>query len=145
VSTSIVDLWRAGKLPIRAGLYRADGAAIVARYDPNSPGGLSLLDQFSLEAVMRADPDYVTHIDITVKHELACGGGCLVAGEGSYGSEGFFARIDAANMLIWVVYLEDSNPFVNVTVESTFATFTSSSGLVITIDLEASEFHPNPT
>jgi hypothetical protein len=140
VPTSIVDLWLAGTLPIHSALYRADGTAITVRFEPSAPGGLSLLEPFPFEAAMRADPDYVSQIDITVQQELPDGTGYLVCGEGSYGSDGFFGRLGATKSLIWVVYLENCNPFVSVAVESTLAIFTSSSDVVITVDLEAPGF-----
>jgi hypothetical protein len=137
VSTSIVDLWLAGTLPIHSALYRADGTAITVRFDPSVPGGLSLLEPFSVEAAMQVDPDYVSRIDIIVQQELRGGAGYLVCGEGSYGSDGFFGRLDAAKRPIWVVFLENCNPFVSVAVESTLARFTSSSDVLIVVDLEA--------
>jgi hypothetical protein len=140
MSTSIVDLWLTGTLPIRSALYRADGAAITVRFEPSAPGGLLLLEPFSFEAAMRADPDCVSRIDITVQQELPGGAGYLVCGEGSYGSDGFFGRLDAAKRLVWVVFLEKCNPFVSATVESTLAIFTSSSGVAIVVDLEAPDF-----
>jgi hypothetical protein len=140
VPKSIVDLWLAETLPIRSALYRADGTSIAVRFQPSVPGGLSLLEPFSLEAAMRVDPDYVTQIDTTVQQELSGDAGYLVCGYGSYGSEGFFGRLDSDKRLIWVVYLENCNPFISVSVESTFATFKSSSGVTITVDLETPEF-----
>ncbi|EAM8245442.1 hypothetical protein CLL99_003417, partial [Salmonella enterica subsp. enterica serovar Thompson] len=38
---------------------------------------------------------------------------CCV-GEGSYGSEGFVAYLDENKNLVWVLYSEESNPFINV-------------------------------
>jgi len=89
---------------------------------------------------MQAEPDYVSHVDITVQQDLPGGTGYLVCGEGSYGSEGFFGRLDAVKRLIWVVYLENCNPFVSVSIKSARAIFASSSGVVITVNLEAPEF-----
>ncbi|MFC7247448.1 hypothetical protein ACFQO7_33730 [Catellatospora aurea] len=140
MSNLIVDLWLAGTLPIRNALYRADGVSITARIDPGAPGGLTLGEPFSLETAMRADPEYVTSVDITAEHDLGAGGGYLVCGEGSYGSEGFFGRLDAGKGLVWVVYLENSNPFVNISAEPGSAVFTSTSGVVITVNLETPEF-----
>lgn len=64
----------------------------------------------------------------------------MCCGEGSYGSEGFFGRLDHHKNLLWVVYIEGSNPFVDVSVGGTAATFISSSGVSITVDLETPEF-----
>jgi hypothetical protein len=140
VPTPIVDLWSTGCLPIKSGLYRADGTARAARVDSRQSGSLELLESFSLEAVLARDPEYISHIDVTLERELCDGSGCLVCGEGSYGSEGFFGRLDEDGCLVWVVYLEDSNPFTNVMVESTLAVFTSTSGLAVRVDLGSHPF-----
>jgi hypothetical protein len=135
--TSIVDLWAAGCLPIKSALYRADGAARSVRVDRGQPGRLKLLEVFSVEAFLAADPECVSHIDVTVERVLPDNSGYLFCGEGSYGSEGFFGRLDSGKRLVWVVYLENDNPFVGVFVESTFAIFTSTSGLAVGVDLQS--------
>lgn len=61
---------------------------------------------------------------------------------GSYGSDGFFGRLDANRSLVWVVFLENGNPFVDVAVESTSAIFESTSGLAVKVDLESALFGP---
>lgn len=139
---SITDLWLAGLLPIKSGLYRVGSVARAVRVDSRQPSGLEILEPFSLEAMLAADPEYVSRIDITLEFELRDGSGHLVCGEGSYGSEGFFGRLDTYKHLVWVVYLEDGNPFVDVITESTFAIFTSSSGLALRVDLESPFFSP---
>jgi hypothetical protein len=84
----------------------------------------------------------VTSIDTTWQAPVPGGGGYLCCGEGSYGSEGFFCRLDQHKSLVWVVYLENSNPFVDASVSNTSATFTSSAGVAITVNLGAPEFGP---
>jgi hypothetical protein len=74
---------------------------------------------------------------VTDRSETALPDGLLCAGEGSHGSEGFFARLDAARGLVWVCYLSESNPFAEVAVEGGSATVTSTSGLGVTVDLDA--------
>ncbi|WP_329105018.1 hypothetical protein OG792_31400 [Micromonospora sp. NBC_01699] len=138
---SIVDLWLSGCLPIKSGLYRADGVARAVRIGSGQPSDLELLDSFSLDAVLAADPEYVSRVDITLECELRDGSGYLVCGEGSYGSEGFFGQLDVDRRLVWVVYLEDSNPFIDVVVESTSAIFTSSAGLIVRVYLDGDPFH----
>jgi len=135
--TAIANLWAAGCLPIKSALYRADGMARAVRIEPGHPGRLELLEIFSVESLLAADPEYVTHIDVTLERVLPDDSGYLICGEGSYGSEGFFGRLDSDKRLVWVVYLEDDNPFVDVVVESSFAIFTSNLGLAVGVDLQS--------
>ncbi|MFH8488715.1 hypothetical protein [Streptomyces longisporoflavus] len=134
-SSAISALWDSEQLPIRDGLYLASGVSYAVRGGSTPSEGLEILDEFDLEAVMREDPDWVTSFDITREVELPGPGGYLCCGEGSYGSEGFFARIDQDRRLVWVVYLEESNPFTGVEVEGSRAVFTSSSGVRISVDV----------
>lgn len=64
----------------------------------------------------------------------------MCCGEGSYGSEGFFGQLDEQKNLVWVVYLENSNFFVDVPVRKDTATFTSSAGTLIVVNLGTREF-----
>ena len=139
---SIVSLWSAGCLPIKDGLYRADGLSREVVAEPQQPSGLKFLESFSLAAFIAADPEYVSQVDVTLERELQDHSGYLFCGEGSYGSEGFFGRLDVGRRLVWVVYLEESNPFINVIVNSSNATFRSSSGLTVKVDLNGANFGP---
>lgn len=140
VSSLIERLWLADNLPIQDGLYRADGTAYGVEVDASAPGGLKILAPISLEEFLSLDPDMVTSIDITVKKPLPRDAGYVFSGEGSYGSEGFFGRLDQDNNLAWVVYLEYSNPFIEATINGVHVTFTSSSNVSITVDLESPQF-----
>lgn len=140
VTSLIQRLWLADNLPIRDGLYRADGVSYGAQIDAAAKGGLSILAPFILKEFLSQDPEWLTSIITTLERQLPHGVGYLCCGEGSYGSEGFFGLLDQHKNLVWVVYLENSNPFVDVSVSDTAATFVSSSGVLITVDLEAPEF-----
>lgn len=52
------------------------------------------------------------------------------------GSEGFFGRLDAGSELVWVAFLAEANPFVKTVVDGEIATFTSSSGVSITVPVD---------
>jgi len=92
------------------------------------------LEEFNLDEALDADPDWLTSIDVTRETGLA-GAGYLCCGEGSYGSEGFAARLDEHKNLAWVIYLEESNPFTDIVIAGMTATFSSSSGVSITVDI----------
>ncbi|MFD8496389.1 hypothetical protein [Amycolatopsis sp. NPDC059657] len=130
----IVALWCQGKLPIEDAIHYAGGVSRELDVHPQAPGGFELGDEFDLAEMLAEDPDWVSDVDIT--NETAIHGGFLVRGEGSHGSEGFFGRLDAGRELVWIVFLAESNPFVETTVNGDLATFTSSSGVSITVHID---------
>lgn len=140
---AITRLWLAESLPIRDGLYWSDGSARGVRVDKRVRGGLALLEPFDLDAFLQLEPEETTSIMLTGERELADGSGYLCCGEGSYGSEGFFGRLDQSRRLVWVVYLEHANPFVRIDVADTRAEFLSSSGVSLTVDLTSADFDPS--
>jgi hypothetical protein len=140
VTTTLAQLWHREELPIHDGLYLADGTAWSAELDHQAPGGLRLTDPFDLEAFMTHSPDQVTSFVISKIVPLEAGSGYLCCGEGSWGSEGIFARLSTEREPIWAVYLEQSNPFVDVQIQQNVACFHSSSGVRIQVDLSAPQF-----
>lgn len=135
VSSPIVALWQEGKLPIDDGLYLANGRSYAVDLAPGTTSGLALVEEFDLAESLAADPDWVTSIDTQSPTPLP-DGGSLIRGEGSHGSEGFVARLDAAGQLVWVLYLSESNPFDTVVVNDTIATCTTTSCITITLDID---------
>ena len=58
-------------------------------------------------------------------------------GEGSHGSEGFIAYITSDEKLNWVIYFEESNPFINaVELPNTFLEVESSANYKLILDLK---------
>jgi hypothetical protein len=133
---TITELWNDETLPIHDGLYRADDASCAVRLNSEALGGLEFGESFDVAALLGGDPEWVTSVDITHDVALPSGEGYLCCGEGSFGSEGFFARLDAARGLRWVVYLERSNPFHAITVDGDRATFRSTSGIDVTVPVD---------
>jgi hypothetical protein len=129
--TPIVALWHEGRLPIEDGVFFADDRSYAVDVED---GRLVVVEELDLAEVLAEDPDWLTTIDITGETELPDGHLCV--GEGSHGSEGFFARLDAARELVWVCYLSEANPFKDVTVANRTATVTSTSGVTVTVDLD---------
>ncbi|OTQ57399.1 hypothetical protein B6D18_10210 [Gilliamella sp. A7] len=116
--SKINELWNKEKLPIKDGIYFANG------------------ESFSLVDFLNQNPDCITHIDIFKKIKLQMGGTCLL-GEGSHGSEGFIAYITSDEKLNWVIYFEESNPFINaVELSDAFLTVESSANYRIILDLK---------
>jgi hypothetical protein len=122
VASLIERLWLADTLAIKDGLYRADGVAYGVQIDASIEGGLKIQAKFSAKEFLSRHPDMVTSIDTTREVLLPHGEGYLCCGEGSHGSEGFFGRLGPHKDLAWVVYLEDSNPFVDIAIGDADAT-----------------------
>ncbi|TDC76160.1 hypothetical protein [Streptomyces hainanensis] len=132
--SAIATLWARESLPIKDGLYLASGESVAAELAPGSARGAVFLDPFDLDALLRADPEWVTEIDVAGTLRLE-DGGMLCCGQGSYGSEGFFARIGEDGAPRWGVYFEESNPFHEIAYSAGHATFGSTSGVRITVDI----------
>ncbi len=136
----IAELWLAGTLPVRDGLYRVDGSARSAEVDGPALSWFDLGPPLDLDAILADDPDYVTDLDISAQAELPDGSGYVCCGEGALGSEGFFARLDPGMNLIWVVSLGDSNPFRRVIVNGSHVTFINNLENELTLDLASPDY-----
>ncbi|MFJ4186808.1 hypothetical protein [Kitasatospora sp. NPDC089509] len=138
--TRIVELWRAGEVPIECGLFRADGTGReAADCDSSNLTGYGLGGALDLDALLAEDPEWTTGADVFAEAELPDGAGHLCSGGGSHGSDGFFARLDADRNLVWVVHLL-ANEFVRIDVEWPLATFTNNRDNTLTIDLTDPEY-----
>lgn len=134
--STITNLWANENLPIHDGLYTAAGDSYTVRLDPAGPPGIEIPGTFDLDEFLKPDPDWLTSIDVQGELELPDGTGWLFRGEGSYGSEGFFGRYDQDKNLVWVMYFERSNPFIDIKLSGTVATFTSSSDVTVSVDVD---------
>lgn len=130
----ILELWKHQKLPIKNGIYFRDEKSYIIKLKSSEDFHISGIYEFDLQTFYSSDPEWVTHIDIT-KEERLQQGGYFCSGEGASGAEGFFARLNSERDLLWVVYLEESNPFCNFTFKSNIAIVESTSGLKIELDI----------
>ena len=134
--SKINELWNKEKLPIKDGIYFANGESFsfLAKFYPYV--FIEKGESFSLVDFLNQNPDCITHIDIFKKIKLQMGGTCLL-GEGSHGSEGFIAYITSDEKLNWVIYFEESNPFINaVELSNAFHIVESSANYRIILDLK---------
>ena len=115
MQTLITDLWNQQQLPIRTGIYFANGDSrqIEIRKTLRGDSFIKAGGEFDIRSWLRRHPDELTNIDIVYEAELT-EGGWLFCGEGSYGSEGFFGLLGPDRNLNWVAYMENSNPIVQV-------------------------------
>ncbi|OTQ70548.1 MULTISPECIES: hypothetical protein [unclassified Gilliamella] len=134
--SKINELWNKEKLPTKDGIYFANGESFsfLAKFYPHvfiKKGG-----SFNLVDFLNKNPDCITTIDIFQKIKIQKGGTCLL-GEGSHGSEGFIAYISSDEKLNWVIYFEESNPFINaIELPDKFLEVESSANYRIILDLK---------
>ncbi len=113
----ILDLWAEEQLPIKNGLYWADGRSLAMNIESYPHPRLKQGEWFDLSHFHECNPDETTYITMTKRIQLSNGGyGCV--GEGSHGSEGFVAYLQPGGQLTWVMYSESSNPFVDIVEEA---------------------------
>lgn len=134
---SIVKLWNEHSLPIKDGIYWADGGSIAMDIIAYPFPSVEKKETFSLDAFLQEHHDEITSIDIFKKIPLPTENKYVWIGEGSYGSEGFIALIDENDCLIWVMYAEESNPFVSIEECASGSILAISSlGLKLIIDID---------
>ncbi|MEU2026580.1 hypothetical protein ABZ565_31150 [Streptomyces sp. NPDC016469] len=131
--TAIERLWEEWTLPIRDALHYADGRSYALT--PAAPTGFTVLAPFDLDATLEDDPSWVSSVDGLTVADLG-ERGLLWAGEGSYGSEGFLARLTTGHALLWAVFFAESNPFDRIRVSENVATFRSTLGIEIAVDID---------
>ncbi|MEU9298874.1 hypothetical protein [Streptomyces sp. NPDC048269] len=133
--TTIERLWEDFQLPIRDALHFADGRSCDVDLDSDVPSGLKVLAPFDLDEMLESDPSWVSSVDGLVSVDVGSKG-LLWSGEGSYGSEGFIARLTVDRALIWAIFFTESNPFDRTQLSGNVATFSSTSGIEITVDID---------
>ncbi|MFD9218665.1 hypothetical protein ACFWDI_01215 [Streptomyces sp. NPDC060064] len=133
--TAIERLWEDFELPIRDALHVADGHSCDVALDSDAPGGFRVLAAFDLDEMLQGDPSWTSSVDGRAVVDLGSRG-LLWGGEGSYGSDGFVARLTADRALIWAIFFTESNPFNRIQLSDNVATFSSTSGVEIAVDID---------
>ncbi|GAA2637005.1 hypothetical protein [Streptomyces axinellae] len=150
--TALDSLWARYRLPLRDALHVNGGGSRTVSYEVSygrpfgagKAGPLRIGAPFDLEASLKDAPDDDTsEVDGQKSLELP-EGGCLWAGEGSHGSEGFFARLAPDRALVWTVFFTGSNPFTGIQLRGRAATFTTAAGVVLTVDIDDPAQPPRP-
>ncbi|EII6507552.1 hypothetical protein LHT27_004519 [Salmonella enterica subsp. enterica serovar Kentucky] len=110
---NIIQLWEDNLLPIKDAIYFSNGRSFLCKIMDYPTLHIERNGEFDFSAFYEKNKDEVTDIDKFREIKLANNRYCCV-GEGSYGSEGFVAYLDENKNLVWVLYSEESNPFINV-------------------------------
>ncbi len=131
----ISKLWKEELLPIKEAVFFFDGRAKSCKITSFPTPKIEVGADFDFIDFYRNNNEEVTSIDIIKEVKLLNECYCCV-GEGSYGSEGFIAYLDNDKNPIWILYSENSNPFVSVFEhEENTILVESTAGLKIQIDL----------
>ncbi len=110
---NIIQLWEDNLLPIKDAIYFSNGRSFLCKIMDYPTLHIERNGEFDFSAFYEKNKDEVTDIDKFREIKLANNCYCCV-GECSYGSEGFVAYLDENKNLVWVLYSEESNPFINV-------------------------------
>ena len=104
--------------------------------DPYVLGCLGVRESFDAPMLIAEDPKWLTKL-IPLDEVPLKSGDLLWGGEGSWGSEGFFARVRPDDSLVWAVFFMDSNPFEEgIEVRGKYAKFHSSAEISFTVDID---------
>lgn len=133
--TAIERLWADFELPIKDALHYAAGRSYDLALDAAAPGGFTVLAPFDLGEMRESDPSWVSSVDGLAAMDMG-EKGLLWGGEGSYGSEGFIARLTADRALMWAMFFTESNPFDRIRLSRNIAAFRSTSGFEIAVDID---------
>ncbi|MFF4420356.1 hypothetical protein ACFY04_06115 [Streptomyces sp. NPDC001549] len=133
--TAIERLWADFELPIRDALHYAGGRSYDVALDAAAPRGFTVLAPFDLDELREGDPSWVSSVDGLAAVDLG-EKGLLWGGEGSYGSDGFIARLTVDRALMWAMFFTESNPFDRIRLSRNVAGFSSTSGFEIEVDID---------
>jgi hypothetical protein len=128
------QIWDLRICPIRNGIYFANDS--VALLDIRMPWEntdeeifIINLGLVSLERAQEFLEHQMTHLMQLCEQSYADLNLRIIGGEGSYGSEGFIALTEiSTGILVWLVYLDCSNPFEKVSLSNGIVTATSNLG-----------------
>jgi len=136
--TDFGALVRSGTVPDIEGFYRWDGTVRRVEYDGPQLSWFKL--GLAFVPHWESDPDGLVEVDWADRAVLPSVSGSVCCGEGPMGADGFFARLDADGVPIWVIFMAHSNPFVHVHVEGMMAKFTNNLDRSVVINLELPDF-----
>lgn len=137
----IEELWAAGEMPFRDGLYRPDDTALEAEapgpgaYHPDAGQPIPFRLGGPLDVARALAEDGANEADPWFEAPLPDGPGWLTGGGGGMGNIGFLARLGPDRSLRWVLPLFHSNPFTGVRYEGAVAVVTNDWGNLLRLDL----------
>ncbi|MER5972467.1 hypothetical protein ABT112_22470 [Streptomyces sp. NPDC002055] len=137
----VEELWQAGEMPLRDGLYRPDDTGLALHvdgpgaYHPDAGQPIPFRIGEPFEVAQAVQEQGVVEADTYFESPLPDGSGWMSGGGGGMGNIGYLARLDADGSLRWGAVMFLSNPFVRVHYEGTSAVFTNDWGNQLQLDL----------
>lgn len=138
----VARLWRSREVPDRQAVYFPDGSALGLTVDPAADGGLRVGPPVDVQALLAEDPQFTTSADAVLARAETGSGRLVQAGECDFGSEGYFALLEPDGALVWVVLLENDNPFVAIEIGPGLARLRSSSDVEACVATDGPGFTP---
>lgn len=124
MNTLIMQHWSAEQraLPGMNGIFLADGTSIMLNihscYNPNDQTrtlSCSPWCDTTIASLVKYHEDCWTMVDPWTRIDYE--GGSLYGGDGQMGNEGFIARTDADDRLIWGIFFDVTNPIKSLSVQ----------------------------
>ncbi|MCF2531387.1 hypothetical protein [Yinghuangia soli] len=140
----IVELWHREEVLTWDAVYYADGRAWELALDDETRSRVELLDELDIAAPSPEGRDGAAWFGTLVRAADPAGG-FVHGGECAYpGSAGWFARLDDAGELLWIVHLGYDNPFDRVDFGDGVTTVHSTNGATVAFRSGPgiTDFHP---
>ena len=100
---------------------------------------LHYAEKLSLTQLLKDKDDLWNAFQINDQLELD--GGFILCGEGEMGNEGFIAKTDKNNMLIWMLFSSSSNPFVRIVQDHDLLYIQSSHQFYVVLNIKNMEIY----
>ncbi|WP_280423679.1 hypothetical protein [Nocardia carnea] len=137
----IENLWAAGEMPYRDGLYRPGDTAVELHvegpgaYHPDAGQPIPFRLGGPLNVALAVEEDGVTEAYPNFDACLPDGTGRMTGGGSGVGNVGWLARLGADGSLCWIAPMFSANPFIGVRYEGTSAIFVNDWRNLLTLDL----------
>ncbi|MFF1344221.1 hypothetical protein ACFVYT_41585 [Streptomyces sp. NPDC058290] len=137
----VEELWQAGEMPLRDGLYRPDDTGLELHvdgpgaYHPDAGQPIPFRIGEPFDVAQAIEEHGIDEVDTHFESPLPDGSGWMSGGGGGMGNIGYLARLDANSSLQWVAVMFHSNPFVRVRYEGMSAVLTNDWGNRLMLDL----------
>ncbi|MGI5218917.1 hypothetical protein [Nocardia sp. CA-290969] len=135
------DLWAAGEMPYRDGLYRPGDTAVELHvegpgaYHPDAGQPIPFRLGGPLDVALAVAEDGVAEAYPNFDVCLPDGTGRMTGGGSGMGNVGWLARLGADGSLRWIAPMFSANPFIGVRYEGTSAIFVNDWRNLLTLDL----------
>jgi hypothetical protein len=144
LGNSIIEHWNSKerKLPGINCIAFPDGKVIILNchciYDPNTKKRelfCAPLCDTTIDSIEKYAAAYWTHVDAWVSIDYQ--GGKIHGGDGAMGNEGFMARTDEYDQLIWGMFFENTNPIKSLEIKAgTLVAINEHSELRVEVNLD---------